>query len=416
MKVDFSNLDKWVNRVYYPLLWDKNRINCIYGGAGSGKSYFQAQRIIYRIIAEPGRNYLIARKVGRMNRLSTFHQILAIINDWNLQELFNINKTEMNIDCINGNGMRFVGLDDPNKIKSVTFSRGPATDIWLEEATELTEADYNQIILRLRGKAKVPFQICLTFNPVSALHWIKRRLTDSPPDKAGKTVLRTTYRDNTRIDGEYVDVLNSLKSVDKEFFEVYANGEWGHLTGLVFQNWEQKKCPYRKQDFDTIVAGQDFGFNHKNAIEIIGIKDGDLYSIGEMYVSGLSNPEIIRYAKENKVIEKTQLMTADSAEPDRIKEWKRAGFKIRPARKGKHSVRYGIDFLKSRKWYVDPDLCPGLVSELSTYKWKEGKEGDLEDEPVPFKDDAIAACRYALEEMWRGKRKARIIDRKKLKI
>ena len=41
---------------------------------------------------------------------------------------------------------------------------------------------------------------------------------------------------------------------------------------------------------------------------------------------------------------------------------------------------------------------PGLTSEVKTYKWKEDRDGNVLDEPVKFKDDAIAACRYAIEE------------------
>jgi len=44
-------------------------------------------------------------------------------------------------------------------------------------------------------------------------------------------------------------------------------------------------------------------------------------------------------------------------------------------------------------------IIDGLVSEISSYKWKEDRDGNPLDEPVKFKDDAIAACRYAVEEL-----------------
>ena len=164
MKVDFSNLPQWMNKKYYQLLRDSNRLNIVYGGAGSGKSVFVAQRAVFRGSgAEPGHNLLIIRKVGRTNRISTFPQILSVIGQWGLNDLFKVNKSDLEITCSNGNGIRFAGLDDVEKIKSVTFERGPVTDIWVEEATEITEADYNQLSLRLRGKARVPFQITPVF-------------------------------------------------------------------------------------------------------------------------------------------------------------------------------------------------------------------------------------------------------------
>ncbi len=417
MKVDFSRLPQWINRAFYPLLWDRKRVNVVYGGAGSGKSFFLAERLIYRMVAEPGHNYMVCRKVGRMNRISTFSQILQIINLWGLRDIFVINKTDMEITCKNGNQIRFGGLDDVEKIKSVTFPSGPLTDIWIEEASEITEEDYNQLSLRLRGRAKVPFQITLSFNPISALHWIKQRFFDTKQDPARLTISKTTYLNNRFLDADYRAELEGLKEIDRTFYQVYALGEWGIIGSLVFGNWEAKPCPYTPEDFDQILAGQDFGFNHKNAIELIGIKDGNLYSFDELWISQMTNTEIIQRVDEQGPLDKHQLCTADSAEPDRIKEWNKAGYRMRGARKGKHSVKYGIDFLKGRKWFVDPNKCPGLLSELQVYKWREDKDGNLLDEPVDFKDDAIAACRYAVEHLWhKGKSSTKPIDRARLRI
>ena len=417
MRVDFSNLPRWTNRAFYPLYRDRRRVNVIYGGAGSGKSFFLSERVVYRTVAKLGHNYLVLRKTGRTSRISTFSQILQVINLWGLGSIFVVNKTDMEIRCRNGNTIRFAGLDDVEKIKSTTFPNGPLTDIWVEEANEITEDDYTQLTLRLRGKARVPFQITLSFNPISALHWIKARLFDTPQDPEHCTILKTTYKDNRFIDDAYRAELEALKDVDRTFYQVYALGQWGVLGGLVFDNWEARKCPYTPDQFDTIVAGQDFGFNHKNAIELIGIKDGNLYSFNELWISQMTNTEVIERVTSSGLLAKTQICTADSAEPDRIKEWRKAGYYMRPAKKGKHSVKYGIDFLKSKKWYVDPEMCPGLLAELQTYKWAEDPDGNLLDEPVSFRDDAIAACRYAVEHLWhKGSKTSANFNRARLKI
>ena len=398
MKVDFSRLPDWVNPGFYFLLWDRRRYNVVYGGAGAGKSYFQAQRVIYRTVAEKGHNTLCVRKVHSSNKFSTFQQILGVITDWSLEDVFKINRHDMVIKCNNGNEIRFVGLDDAMKLKSITFASGPLTDIWVEESTEITEEDFNQLNLRLRGQSPVGFQITLTFNPVSAIHWIRSRFCTTKRDDT--VVYKVTYKDNAFIDKEYSAVLDDLKDVDKDYYAVYALGEWGVLTGLIFNNWKPMKSKYRRIDYDQILCGQDFGFNHKNAIELIGVKDGVLYSFDELWVSGLTNNEVISHVKDNGPFDRKQLCIADSAEPDRIKEWRTHGFNVRPARKGKHSLRYGIDYLRGREWYVDPERCPGLVNELYQYKWASLKDGTLLDQPVAFMDDAIAACRYATEPLW----------------
>jgi hypothetical protein len=55
---------------------------------------------------------------------------------------------------------------------------------------------------------------------------------------------------------------------------------------------------------------------------------------------------------------------------------------------------------------VDPEACPGLVSEIGTYKWREDADGNPLDEPVKFKDNAIAACRYTVEDLARKNSRA----------
>ena len=416
MRVDFSHLPRWTNKVYYPFYFNTKRTLIIYGGAGSGKSFFIACKVVYLTVSKKGHNFLILRKVGRTSRISTFPMILQVINMWRLQALFHINKTDMEITCLNGNQIRFGGLDDVEKIKSTTFPEGPLTDIWVEEASESTREDVTQLDLRLRGRAKVPFQLTLSFNPISALHWIKARYFDIPQDPARFESLKTTYLDNRFLDADYRAILEDLKNIDRTFYMVYALGEWGVLGNLVFTNWKSQVCPYKPGDFDQILSGQDFGFNHKNAIEMIGLKDGKMYSFDELYVSQMTTPEIIARNEETKTLDKLQQCTADSAEPDRIKEWKDAGYRMKAAHKGAKSVKYGIDFLKAREWYVDPDRCPGLLSELQVFKWREDNDGNLLDEPVNFKDDAIAAVRYGVEHLWHKSKNSKPIDRARLRI
>ena len=123
------------------------------------------------------------------------------------------------------------------------------------------------------------------------MHWIKSRFFDR--EQTDTTILKTTYKDNKWVDEGYHQTLLGLKDIDRALHDVYALGEWGVLSGLVFGNWESVTCPYSPDDFDQILAGQDFGFNHKNAIELIGLKDGNLYSFDELYLSQMTNGEII---------------------------------------------------------------------------------------------------------------------------
>jgi len=214
-----------------PLLHDRSRYLVLYGGAGSGKSYFVAERYIYRILQEPMLNLLVVRAVANTNRDSTFALLKQIISKWGLSQLFRVNESDLRISCANGNSVIFKGLDDAEKLKSITFPRGELTDIWIEEASEIVEEDFNQLDVRLRGKGTQK-QIVLSFNPIDVNHWLKRRFFDATPKNA--TTLHTTYRDNAHLDIEYIQLLESYRDTDPYYYQVYCLGQWGVYGKTVF--------------------------------------------------------------------------------------------------------------------------------------------------------------------------------------
>ena len=376
------------NERYLPLITNRTRYEVLYGGAGSGKSVFVAQRLVYRIMKESNQKALVVRKVAKTNRQSTFAEICNVINTWNLSALFKINRSDMEITFLNKNQIVFSGLDDAEKLKSITG----ITYIWIEEASEITQEDFIQLDLRLRGKSKVPQQITLSFNPVSALSWLKAYWFDQ--QKENTTILKTTYKDNRFLDDEYRNVIESLKQQDHTYYQIYALGEWGVLGNLVFKDYAFEDIPYAEEDFDAVYQGMDFGFNHPSALIRVGFKDGELYVFDELYEKGLTNAELIKRVAEHTA--KGKLITADSAEPARIKEFRQAGYNVRGSVKGKGSVKDGIDWLKRHRIHISKN-CPNLFAEMQQYSYKQDKDGNVQDEPIEFKDDAIAALRYAIE-------------------
>lgn len=220
------------NQAYRPLLRDReHRYLVLYGGAGSGKSVFAVQRYLVKLMESPMCNLLAARATAVSHRDSTYALFKQVIARWGLGSLFKCVDSDLRITCKNGNAVIFKGLDDPEKIKSVTFQKGELTDIWIEEASELTQAQFNQLDLRLRGRGAHK-QITLTFNPISALHWLKKRFFDAPDPRA--LVLKTTYRDNAFLDGDYRRTLESYRDSDPYFYQVYCLGEWGVMGRSIF--------------------------------------------------------------------------------------------------------------------------------------------------------------------------------------
>lgn len=228
INIDLSNLPKATNDCYTPLYKNKDRYLVLYGGAGSGKSIYAAQKIIYRMVTQGGHKFLVVRKVGKTLKNSVYALFKDIIRQWGMNQLFRYNETNMEIICANGNRIICVGLDDPEKLKSIHGITG----IWIEEASELTQEDFQQLDLRLRGKTDWYKQIMLTFNPISITHWLKTIFFDRK--KENSTVVHTTYKNNKFIDNEYKRTLEAMKDQDEYYYTVYALGEWGVLGKTVF--------------------------------------------------------------------------------------------------------------------------------------------------------------------------------------
>ena len=258
MDVNIRISKKVFNDVYLPYLENEDRYLLFYGGGSSGKSYFIAQRWIYKIIHPERFNMLVVRQTGDTNRKSTFPLLKQVISNWNLSQHFKINESDMRIVCkLTGNEIAFAGLDDVEKIKSITFANGELTHIWVEEATECQEADINQLKVRLRG-GKSKKQMVLSFNPINIQHWIKRHFIDS----GLATVCFSTYKDNKFLTDADKQALEDLKHTDEYTYNVYCLGQWGILGKTVFdaralqsrleQNIKPLKTGYFLYDYDGL--------------------------------------------------------------------------------------------------------------------------------------------------------------------
>ena len=232
--IDIKIKKRVFNDVYYPYLTNKDRYLIFYGGGSSGKSFFIAQRYIYKLLTSKRCNLLVVRQTGDTNRKSTFPLLKQVINQWNLNKYFKINESDMRIKLlVNGNEVAFAGLDDVEKIKSITFENGELTDIWVEEASEISDVqDFNQLDVRLRGKG-VKKQIVISFNPIDVNHWLKKKFFDDKKNREIK-IFHTTYKDNKFLDEDYVKLLESYKRTDPYYYSVYCLGVWGVFGKTVF--------------------------------------------------------------------------------------------------------------------------------------------------------------------------------------
>lgn len=215
---------------HFAFFWhdQTHRYKVLKGGAGSGKSYSAHQYILSQFLTVPGCNVIIARKVANTLRGSCFALMKQIASSFGCEHLLNINHSDMVIRHVyNKNMMIFIGVDDPEKMKSITAENGPIVKVLLEEATEFDEADLNQFDIRLRGDSQVHKEIILAFNPISEEHWLKRRFFDAQDDRV--IVNNSTYKDNAFLTDVDRRTLEAFKDTDPYYYSVYCLNEWGSV-------------------------------------------------------------------------------------------------------------------------------------------------------------------------------------------
>lgn len=382
---DFSNRALY-NAVYIPLFRNNSEFLHLLGSAGSGKSRFAAQKeIAFSFNSERrSRKTLIVRKVATTLKDSVYAELKTVIYEWKLQDCFEILKSPLQIvNKITGLTFVFIGLDDVEKVKSISG----VDRIWIEEATELeSRNELDQLRLRLRGFENV--QITLSYNPIDEHHWLNTDIHQHRP--VNHFILKTTYRDNGKLlakDPHYGDSIERLKETNPNYYQVYGLGNWGKvLEGLIYSEYEIiPEFPKDEQGRDDIqFYGLDFGFSDPTALTAMHVRDGfpkrNLITKEIIYESGLDGVDLVKRF-DALGVRKDVKMIADSARPEMISALKRAGYKCQPCEKGAGSVLTGINRIRAYNFQIAAG-SKNAMKEIQNYQKKE-IHGRWIEEPAP---------------------------------
>lgn len=392
------NIDVKVNPAYLPYL-NKPQFNQIfYGGSSSGKSYFLAQKIVTDNLN--GVNWLCCRNVARTIRNSTFNEINKAISKMGLKQFYQVNKSDMAITCkLNDKQILFAGLDDPEKVKSITPINGVLERVFVEEATETTYDAYKQLKKRLRGKSEHSKHIILAFNPILKTHWIYKEFFTYWEDN--KTtyedddllIVKTTYKDNIFLTKDDIKLLED--ETDPYYYEVYSLGNWGVLGHVIFKNWHVEDLSELIPSFDKIHCGMDFGWNDPTAMIKLHLdKDRKkLYIFDEWYQQYMTDNALVNKSKE---FVGRKIVMCDSADPKTIDLLAVNGINAVPTLKGADSILRGIRYLQGFEIIIDI-RCQHFKNEIEQYHWQEDKFGNALENPCDENNHLLDATRYALE-------------------
>lgn len=396
------------------------------GGRGSLKSsVIGGISIPLLIAAYPFANAVLFRDVANTIQTSIFPQVVWGIYKLGLEDLFKIPKSYSTPIEFKPTGQKifFMGLDDPNKVKSIKVTVGYIAINWFEELDQFAgEAELRKVTQSTKRGGDI-FWDFRSFNPpISKNNWANELVEEYEiHPKKNTLIFKTTYLQVPPewLGQEFLDEAQELKEKNPKAYEHEYLGVPVGTGGDVFPNasdldMEQliditdgygnviKQKPLW-QTFDEIYNGIDWGFA-KDPFRFVRMhfdkKHLDLYIFDEYSTVKTRNKVVfdILYEEEKKV-KKEELVIADSAEEKSIADFKAYGAFIRGADKGPDSVRYGIKWLQGlRNIYIDKRRCPETYKEFTQYEYEQDRDGNFISAYPDENNHSIDAVRYALQK------------------
>ena len=266
---------------------DNNIPSCVYdelflqGGRASGKSYFASVIFWLTLEGDPQKNGVVIRKVGSSLRKSCWKQMMKVRKRLGLDHWIP-NKTEMTFtNRFTNQQIFFVGLDDEEKVRSITVENGYLSIAWFEEAKQFSSMEeIDQAVASiLRGGADdderdydddsfgdQEYLTILTYNPPKSNHdWINIEARNT--SKKTRFTHKSTYLTMPK-SWLGAKILSEIEQMKKNKPKQYEHMYIGKVTGTggeYFDNIEVRHISQEEIDtFDYTNMGIDWGLHDPN--------------------------------------------------------------------------------------------------------------------------------------------------------
>lgn len=399
---------------FYPLYsaWKSNKYTRLVckGGRGSAKSTNIALILVVDLMQYPV-NTVCFRKVGQYLRKSVYEQIKWAIKHLGVDEYFEykLNPLEI-IYKERGNKFMFLGVDDPQKSKSIKEAQFPIARYWFEELADFKNEDEVETVLNsiFRGKLEngLIYKGFFSYNPPKMKHnWVNKKYNYSFKE-TNVYVHHSTYLDNPYISDEFIKEAEAVKAKDETKYRLIYMGE-PIGNGLVpFPNLEIREIEATEiAGLEKFRNGVDWGYGVDPLAFVrwgYDKKKGIIYALDEYYGVGLKNRNLANYILSKGYDE---LVMCDSAEPKSIDELKEYDISAWGAKKGAGSVEYGEKWLSDLEAIViDPKRTPNISREFEMIDYDTDREGNPLPRLCDSNNHTIDATRYAFSnDMKKGK-------------
>lgn len=401
------------------LLYDKADELLIEGPAGTGKTLWCLTKLHIALgLNYPGARGLIVRKTRESLTESTLVEFENQVLIGNAAHIANgpDRARRQRYTYPNGSELVIGGMDKATKIKSTQFDL-----IFAEEATDLTEDDWETLTTRNRNFMMPYQQVIASCNPDAPTHWLNQRGNSGRMSR-----LLSRHRDNPKYhDG--IDwtpegrayVLGKLANLTGVRRARYFEGKWAAAEGIVYDNWDAAThlidhfdIPREWRRFRVV----DFGYTNPFVCQWWAMDgDGRLYRYRELYATQRLVSDHAADIARLSAGESYTATVADHDAEDRA-TLHSLGIQTIPAFK---AVTVGIQAVQARLAKAGDDrprlflLRDSLVSrderlveakkplcteqEIDGYVWAKSADGrPVKEEPVKVDDHGCDATRYAV--------------------
>ena len=394
------------------------------GGRGSTKSTFISIEILMLLMRNPFANAIVMRKVGKTLRNTVYAQLLWSIGALGLDSKFRATVSPMEITYKpTGQKIVFIGLDEPEKIKSIKFVAGYPALVWFEEVDQFSGMEEIRNVHQSLLRGGDVFWCFYSFNPPrSRDNWVNHEVT---VERTGRIVHSSDYRDVPEAwlgEQFYAEIEELLRTEGKTERQVlvddraYRHEYLGEVTGSggnVFENVVLREVTDAEiASFDRVYNGVDWGWYpdpwtfgrcaYLPAQRSVVIFD-------EASGTRLSNEQsaaiVKRHLSDKDGNVRREPVVCDSAERKSTENYRALGIDARNAVKGPGSREHGFKWLASRaEIVIDPKRCPLAAREFVSYEFEQNREGTYVSGYPDGDDHSIDRTRYALESVMTRRR------------
>ena len=358
-----------------------SRLKAVFGGQSASKTYSIIPMLINKALENPGELISIVSDTVpalRGGAMKDFEDIMKATGRWERSRW----KASISLYVFrNDSKIEFLGANEPDKF------RGPRRDrLYVNEANRIGFETFNQL------DGRTSKEVILDWNP-TAPFWYDTEING----KIKHERLRLTYLDNESLTDSQLEFFNIRKKLAEtsshwaNWWLVYGLGMTGQIEGACIKDYKVLEDNTIPDGFRMVGIGLDFGNNDPNAGVALYKNDSEQFIFDELlYKPKMQIQSIYEIFKDYDV-----QIIADYAWPQTINELRRLGLNVRECRKGKDSIKHGIDLINSKDVSITP-RSENILLEFNSYAYKMDKNGLLEDGKYTGPDHLVDACRYVL--------------------